>query len=120
MERNGREGALNPWSVRHSAIYYGYEKSGQQCVILANPSENSLVERKLQAICLENGHDEVSWEVIRREPVFLLLLLLETYLVNWKDYINDRWHAYEQVVSQGVPYAARTVLPLSSPLFHLD
>lgn len=105
MELNGRGDATNPWSLRHTAIYHNLDPYGRQHVIVLNPCEGSVFEQRLRNLRLSSLYDhEVMMSVngghMSVEPVaLLLLLLLETYLSNWKAYKTERWRAYERVVS---------------------
>lgn len=105
MELNGREGSINPWSIRHTAIYHKLEQDGKQHIIVINPCKNSVFEQKLRDLRLDQLYDhEMMMDIhtghIPVEPAaLLLLLLLDTYLNNWRAYKAERWHAYERVVS---------------------
>lgn len=106
MERNGREGSINPWSVRHTAIYHAIENDAKQYIVVVNPGKNSVFEKKLRALQLDTLYDQEIARVPHHaayltSPAHLvILLLLETYVDNWKAYKNERWRAYERVVSR--------------------
>lgn len=99
MERNQRAGAINPWSTRHTAIYCNVNRSGTQSIILVNPSENSTFEQKVLGLRLEDEIQAKLYQEGLDNLKILLLLLLETHLYTWKDYLADRWDAYEEAVS---------------------
>lgn len=104
MEKNNR-GGPSPWSARHTAIYYNNRKDSTQNVIVINPHEDSLFEKKIRNLCSE-GNSDNERIVIQEDPKILLIVLVETYLSNWKAYIHDRWQAYEREVGkqlQAVP-----------------
>ena len=96
MEKNNR-GGPSPWSARHTAIYYNHQKDSVQNIIIVNPYEDSLFEKKIRDLCNRDCSDNER-HAIQEDPKILLLVLLEMYLSNWKAYINERCQAYEKEV----------------------
>lgn len=84
------------WRIRQSALYQGYDHAKDQSVfVLMSPHPDSLAEERF-TIALEGLK---SLACIQKSHSLLAQLLLETYLLGWRDYARGIEREMETLVS---------------------
>lgn len=85
------------WTIRQTGVFHRYDPAARRSIwIILNPMPHSKVQRRLdQAAAVGNGwgqHSSIDWH-------HLHLLVISSYLVNWRWYLNDLNDNISQSVS---------------------
>jgi hypothetical protein len=83
-EHNGRIDGADPWSMRQTGIYQSYDTTNRTSVcVLLNPKENTAAENRMKKVFdAEDGLSDANGQ-----PPLLGLIVLSTYLNNWRTYM---------------------------------
>lgn len=83
-EKNGRPQG-NPYSIRQTALYHQYTTDGAHMWITLHPKNNSAFYTRLKNVLLANG----GVTYLKQNPFGLHVLLLSSYIDNWKRYLSQ-------------------------------
>ncbi|KAF8244930.1 hypothetical protein K440DRAFT_557560, partial [Wilcoxina mikolae CBS 423.85] len=85
VEKNGRSWNSNPWSIRRTGVYHRYCPDTQSNVfIFLHPKEQTKLQERIHSLCTQD-ESSMPWA----NPMRLHLLLLSSYLDNWRWYLSD-------------------------------
>ena len=94
MERNGRLHG-NPWSIRQTGVYHRYSPLENSSVwLLLHPLANSIAQKRLND-CYSRPHCGLNIN-----PLRIHILLLSSYLDNWRWYLKDLGNTFLKIVSK--------------------
>ncbi|KAL9615926.1 MAG: hypothetical protein Q9160_009138 [Pyrenula sp. 1 TL-2023] len=83
-EENNRSLSI-PWSQRQTGVYHQHSADVDLWILL-NPTNESVVERQLK--CLADLPHSTAIKKIAEDPYQLHILILESYLRNWRWYLQ--------------------------------
>lgn len=94
VEKNGRPNG-NPWSIRQSGVYHRYSpKLNSNVWLLLHPLADSVAQRRLNDWYSRPHHS------LNINPLRIHILLLSSYLDNWRWYLKDLGNTFLNIVSK--------------------
>jgi len=93
-EQSGRPWG-DPWSIRRTGVYHQIRVGLFEVVILLHPVAESKARERIRALFSGQGAG-----FPRAHPLHLHLLLLSTYITNWRAYLGDLGRSFVPMVSK--------------------
>jgi hypothetical protein len=95
VEKNGRSWSSNPWSIRRTGVYHRFcPKTKSSVFIFLHPKEQTKLQERIRSLCTR-GESSMPWA----NPMRFHLLLLSSYLDNWRWYLSDLGRDFLKTVS---------------------
>lgn len=97
VERNNRKGlGKNPWSVRQTGVYHQYSpQDDAHFWILLHPKNDSKVQIAIQKAARQYSRTNA----MLSNAAFMHLLILSSYVDNWRWYMKDLCSDFTKMVS---------------------
>lgn len=100
VERNNRKHG-SPWSVRQTGVYHRFSEiikqgdvSAENLWLLLHPMRNSKAQTRLGVAA-----DKVNAREMALDPLRLHVLIMSSYIDNWRWYLHDIKRQYLELVS---------------------
>jgi hypothetical protein len=97
VEKNNRKHG-DPWSVRQTGVYHRFSITdslkAENFWLLLHPMPNSKAQTRMRIATEKLGEDEMV-----RDPLRLHVLIMSSYVDNWRWYLHDIKRQYTELVS---------------------
>ncbi|KAM0794228.1 hypothetical protein BDR22DRAFT_876514 [Usnea florida] len=84
-EHNGRSDGADPWSIRQTGVYQGFDPLTRTSLwMLLNPRRNAAADTRIRRML----NDVEGSPKLHQQPPLIGLVVLSTYFANWRTYME--------------------------------